>query len=82
MTGTGIEITPDIALQRLDGMIEAKRTWIRDHGHKRGEAEVSLRSLDMEVLQRVRDWLAKGIEKKRAQNDTRGSDTSQPDDGS
>lgn len=59
------EITPEMALQRLDGMINAKGLWLAEHASTRPEWEVGLYRLDKEVLERVRRWFANGLEKKQ-----------------
>lgn len=59
------QVTPEMALQRLDGMINAKDTWLREHGSTRPEWEVGIYRLDREVLVKVRQWFAAGLEKKR-----------------
>lgn len=63
------EITPDIAIQRLDGMIAAKGRWISEHGYKRPEWEVDLYRLDREVLARLRAWLVNGVAKREKSKD-------------
>lgn len=65
VTGIDSEITPDMALQRLDGMINAKSQWLAAHASTRPEWEVGIYRLDKEVLEKVRRWFANGLEKKR-----------------
>jgi hypothetical protein len=67
------EIAIPTAIQRLDGMIAGKRTWLEKFGGadrraKRADWEIEVYQLDLRVLERIRSWLI--AQQERAEGET------------